>query len=235
MIPLNNTGDTVIMLLVAGGVGLIGGIGAGLLEIRRDPEKAKQCGGTIVSSIFLGGIAAIAILYFFPPEETSAVAVEGTAKIVKEYNLTKLVALALIVGSAGASFLLVLQKRTLDIAEAKEEVAEKTAEVAKKAGEVKTIQAQASEAIQGVGNQATALARASVVEGAAPAIEKALKKASAGKPAQATATAVAAVLDEVGGHAQSAAEDSIEPFVEDAQKRILATSLGTDPAGKTDA
>lgn len=217
MIPLNTTGDTVIMLLVAGGMGLLGGIGAGLLEIRSDPEKAKECAGTIFSSIILGGIAAVAILYFFPPEETSSTTVKGVTVIVKEYNLTKLVALALIVGSAGASFLLVLQKRTLDLAEAKEVAAKKTSDV-------QAIQAQANEAILSVGNQATMLARTSAVEGSAPAIRKAVKKAGAGRTAQIGADAVAFAVGEVGDQAQEAAESAIDPVVKDAQKRILAVS-----------
>ena len=194
MIPLKTTGDTVIMLLVAGGVGLIGGIGAGLLEIRRDPKKAKECAGTIFSSIFLGGIAAIAILYFFPPEETISTTVKGVTKVVKEYNLTKLVALALIVGSAGASFLLVLQKRALDIAEAKDEAAENAKEAAENAGETQAAKVKAAEVVLGVANQAATLARSSAVEGAAPAIQKALEEASKAEPTQVTAQTVTTVL-----------------------------------------
>ncbi len=223
MIELKTTWDTVVMLLVAGGVGLLGGIGAGLLEIRRDPEKAKESAKLIGSSIVLGGIAAVAILYFFPPEETKTIVANGSTEIFTGYSLTKLVALALIVGSAGASFLLVLQKRTLDLAEAKEEVAEKTAEVAKTAGDAKAVQAKATEAVRGVGNQAKALAMSSVAKGVEPTIRKALEKASGGTV---SAETVATVAQELGDQAGIAVDESIDPVVEGAQDRILAAAPG---------
>lgn len=234
MVELKTTCDTVVMLLVAGGVGLIGGIGAGLLEIRRDPEKAKECAKSIGSSIVLGGIAAVAILYFFPPEETKILVDSATkdATTTTAYSLTKLVALSLIVGSAGSSFLLVLQKRTLDLAEAKEEAAKQETKAAKTAGDAKAIQAKATEAVRGVGNQAKALAKASVVEGVEPTIRKALEEASG---TAVSAEQVASVAQELGDQAGAAVENSIDPVVEGAQKRILATTTElpkdvTDPA-----
>jgi len=223
MIPLHTTWDTVVMLVVAGCVGLIGGIGAGLHEIRRDPKKAKKCAGTIVSSILLGGIAAIAILYFFPPEETNPVTVKGVTTLVKEYNLTKLVALALIVGSAGASFLLVLQKKTLDIAEVQEDLVEKTADAAKKDGEVKIVKAQASETVLNAVNQATALVKASAIKSTAPAVGKALKKAQVGKPAQVSADAVSGAVEQVDNQVQEV-QDPIDSIVREAQGRIYAAT-----------
>jgi hypothetical protein len=225
LVPLNNTGDTVIMLLVAAGVGLLGGIGAGLLEIRRDPEKAKDSAGTIFSSIVLGGIAAVAILYFFPPEETISTTVDGMTEVVKEYNLTKLVALALIVGSAGASFLLVLQKRTMDLADAKDEAA-------KKAGDTQATRAKASEALIGVGNQVPTLAR-NGVEGAAPAIKKVLEEAKEAEPGPIDPAKLQTIVKEIANQAETAAEESIGGVVEDAQKRVLSSSVVTDPATAT--
>jgi hypothetical protein len=227
MIELKTTLDTVIMLLVAGGVGFIGGIGAGLLEMRRDPEKEKEWAKMIGSSIILGGIAAVAILYFFPPEETKTVVANGTTEIFNGYSLTKLVALALIVGSAGASFLLVLQKRTLELTEAKEEVAKKTEEAVKTAGDAMAIQAKASEAVRGVGNQAKALAKSSVVESAEPTIRKALEAASAGPV---SAETISTVAQELGDKAGAAVEESINPVVEGAQGRILAVSAPEAPS-----
>jgi hypothetical protein len=222
MIPIDSTSSTVVMLLVAGGVGLLGGIGAGLLEIRRDSEKAKKSANTIISSVFLGGIAAIAILYFFPPEEVvRSEMVNGVFKPIKEYDLTKLVALALIVGSAGASFLLVLQKRTLDLTDAQQEVA-------KKAGDAKATKATATEAVVGVANHVPTLARSSVLEGAAPTIRKALEKASSRKAAPISAEMVESVLEEVADQAEAAVERSIDPLLRDAQKRILAGPLEGD-------
>jgi hypothetical protein len=226
MIELKTTCDTVIMLLVAGGVGFLGGIGAGLLEMRRDPAKEKEWAKLIGSSILLGGIAAVAILYFFPPEETKTVVANGTTEIFTGYSLTKLVALALIVGSAGGSFLLVLQKRTLDLAEAKEEVAEKTAEAVKTAGDAKAIQAQATEAVRSVGNQAKTLAKSGVVESVEPAIRKALEQASGGAV---SAETVSTVAQELGDQAGMAVEKSIGPVVEGAQDRILESGLTEVP------
>ncbi|HUC07693.1 MAG TPA: hypothetical protein VMR96_06350, partial [Solirubrobacterales bacterium] len=138
------------MLLVAGGVGFLGGIGAGLLEMRRDPAKEKEWAKLIGSSILLGGIAAVAILYFFPPEETKTVVANGMTETFTGYSLTKLVALALIVGSAGGSFLLLLQKKTLDLADAQKDAALKTAEAVQTAGDARAIQAQATEAVRSV-------------------------------------------------------------------------------------
>lgn len=229
MIELNTTWNTVAMLLIAGGVGLIGGVGAALLEIRKDPEKAKECAKLIASSIVLGGIAAVAILYFFPPEESKEIVVKGTSEIVNGYNLTKLVALALIVGSAGASFLLVLQKKALDITEAQKEVAKKTAEVAEKDGDVKAVQAQANEALLNIGSQAVALVKASAMEGTAPAVGKALKKAQVEKPAVDAADAVSAAVEQIGEHIEASAQDPIESLVKDAQQRIYAVTEETGP------
>jgi hypothetical protein len=199
-----------------------------LLEIRRDPEKAKDCAGTIFSSIVLGGIAAVAILYFFPPEETVSTTVKGVTTVVKEYNLTKLVALALIVGSAGASFLLVLQKRTMDLADAQEEAA-------KSASDKQAIQAQANEAIVNVGSQAKLVAKSSAVESSAPAIQKAVKRASAGKATGLGAEALANAVGEVGDQAQAAAESVIDPLVKEAQDRLLSlSSEEPEPKPSTD-
>lgn len=128
MIALDSTWSTVVMLLVAGGVGLIGGIGAGLLEMRRTAAANSEKLGTAKppcpheeskwsgfwSSVFLGGVAAVAILYFFPPtQEVVTVAPSGETATQTSYELTKLVGLALIVGSAGAAFLQMMQTRAL--------------------------------------------------------------------------------------------------------------------------
>jgi hypothetical protein len=226
MIPLNTTWDTVLMLLIAAGVGLIGGVGAALLEMRRDPKKLKDLKGLVFSSVVLGGIAAVAILYFFSPEETHVVVVKGTSEIVTGYSLTKLVALALIVGSAGAGFLLILQKKTLDLAVAKEETAEKSEEAVKKAGDAQAIQAKATELMRGVGNEAKSLAKAGVTESVEPMIRKALEDVS---PQQVSEETVATVAKEIGDQAGAALDDSIDPVVEGAQKRILATSVAPEP------
>jgi hypothetical protein len=231
MIEIKTTWDTVIMLLVAGGVGFLGGIGAGLLEMRRDPEKEKEWAKLIGSSIMLGGIAAVAILYFFPPEETKTVIANGETEIFTGYSLTKLVALALIVGSAGGSFLLILQKRTLDLADAQKDAALKTAEAVQTAGDAKAIQAQATEAVRSVGSQAKTLAKSGVVESVEPTIRKALEEAGG---VAVSAETVSAVAQELGDQAGLAVENSIGPVVEDAQDRILNAGVTEVPLGPAD-
>ncbi len=231
MIEIKTTWDTVIMLLVAGGVGFLGGIGAGLLEMRRDPAKEKEWAKLIGSSIMLGGIAAVAILYFFPPEETKTVIANGETEIFTGYSLTKLVALALIVGSAGGSFLLILQKRTLDLADAQKDAALKTAEAVQTAGDAKAIQAQATEAVRSVGSQAKTLAKSGVVESVEPTIRKALEEAGG---VAVSAETVSAVAQELGDQAGLAVENSIGPVVEDAQDRILNAGVTEVPLGPAD-
>ena len=126
MIELHNTRTTVVMLLVAGGVGLLGGIGAAFIEWRQRCRAASPTGTcrptlSVISCIVLGGIAAVAILYFFPPtQEVEIVKAGEEAKKTTFYNLTELVALSLIVGSAGAVFLQSLQDRTLALAKAQQ-------------------------------------------------------------------------------------------------------------------
>lgn len=223
MIEIKTTWDTVVMLLVSGGVGFLGGIGAGLLEMRRDPSKEKEWAKLIGSSIVLGGIAAVAILYFFPPEETKTVVANGTTEIFTGYSLTKLVALALIVGSAGGSFLLIMQKKTTDLVDAQKVAALKTAVAAQTAGEAKAVQAQATEAVRSVGNQAKTLAKSGVVESVEPTIRKALEEAASGGAI--SAETVSAVAQELGDQAGIAVDKSIGPVVENAQDRILESGV----------
>lgn len=64
------------------------------------------------SSIFLGAITALAVLYFFPPETQITVqGSSGQSQTTMSYNLVKLIAFSLIVGSAGPSFLTSIQSR----------------------------------------------------------------------------------------------------------------------------
>jgi hypothetical protein len=137
MIELDSTWNTIVMLLVALGVGFLGGIGAAFIEWR------QRCGSpsaglptcdpcwSATSCIVLGGLAAVAILYFFPPTQEVLVPVEGKEpEKTISYNLVELVALALIVGTAGAAFLQALQARTLAIAKAQEAESAKAATLA---------------------------------------------------------------------------------------------------------
>jgi hypothetical protein len=205
MVSLNSTGNTVLMLLIAAGVGLIGGLAAAVIETRRADSPVKFSAGRFVGSILLGGIAAVAILYFFPPEES----VEVGAKVVEQYNLTKLVSLALIVGSAGTSFLLALQTRTLALA-AKER-AEATEETA-------------TETIGGLGNQVPVITK-TAVESAAPAFQKVLEEATdLKKRSQITPKWVRKAVEGVSAEAAESAKEQVVPVVEGAQKTVEAAA-----------
>lgn len=125
MIKLNTTWDTVWMLVTAFGVGAIGGLAAELLEVRGTRKATgtlelwhRLRGGYVdigfPANVLLGAIAAVGILYFFAPtQETVKPVTGGGTETIKEYDLIKLVALSLIVGSAGARFLAALQTRAL--------------------------------------------------------------------------------------------------------------------------
>lgn len=122
MIGLNSTTDYVHMLLVAAAVGAVGGLAAELLLKRADSTGALSLPDWVknkhllklgfVSSVLLGAIASVAILYFFPPVTTTVTPGSGGAATTsQQYDLVKLVALALIVGSAGPAFLSTAQSR----------------------------------------------------------------------------------------------------------------------------
>lgn len=224
MIELDTTWNTVTMLLIAAGVGLLGGIAAGLLEMQRSKkEKEKEKENTTAtkteessvksnwlafwSSVFIGGVAAVAILYFFPPQEV--VEASGSeAGTITVYSLSKLVALALIVGSAGSSFLLVMQNKTLALAEAKEEVAAKDSK-----------SASVSNSIGGLEKQVPEITKSNVEASATPTVTAALEAAKAGGPI--TADTVAKVVEDLGSRAQDAVKESIEPVVQGAQATML--------------
>jgi len=141
VIELTHTVDYIYMLLITAGVGAIGGLGAELVLSRSEgtgmlalPRALK--GSELVSlgfpaSLIVGAIAAVAALYFFPPLAEKVIASpKGSApKVVSEYDLVKLVPLAMIVGSAGPAFLKAAQSRLLSALSAQK--AEATADTAK--------------------------------------------------------------------------------------------------------
>jgi hypothetical protein len=116
MVTLDTTTRWVVMLLVAGGVGLIGGIAAALLEAKtgseEEPPKKRNWYINTATSIFVGGVAAVAAIYFFVPVK-EVITLEG-GKPEAFYELIKLVPLSLIVGSAGTYFLQSFQQRIKD-------------------------------------------------------------------------------------------------------------------------
>jgi hypothetical protein len=125
MIELVHTSDYIYMILIAAGIGAIGGLGAELLLKRADntgtieiPHRLKDTNLLDIgfpASLIVGAIAAAAILYFFPPvvDKVLAGANGAQAKTIKEYDLVKLAALSLIVGSAGPAFLATAQSRIM--------------------------------------------------------------------------------------------------------------------------
>ncbi len=217
MVDLNTTWNTVVMLLVAGGVGLIGGFGAGLLEMRRIaaatteklgttppcPRESKWAG--FLSSVVLGGIAAVAILYFFPPvQEVVTPGAGGESVVTTSYDLTKLVALALIVGSAGTGFLQVMQTRTLALASADR------AKGAQEAGVT---------ALKGVPAVVGEHAESKVKESLTTELVKAgfsPKKADK-------------VSGEIASETGDSLKESLAPYVENAQEMVVAAGPG-DPS-----
>jgi hypothetical protein len=125
VVELVNDLDYVYMLLVGAAVGAVGGLGAELLLKRAGntgtmamPHRLK--GTNLVeigfpASVIVGAIAAVAVLYFFPPViEKVASGVNGAAPTTtNEYDVAKLVPLSLIVGSAGPAFLATAQSRLM--------------------------------------------------------------------------------------------------------------------------
>ncbi|MDE3112219.1 MAG: hypothetical protein KGK34_04665 [Chloroflexota bacterium] len=152
MVSLAGLADYVMMLVVSAVFGSVGGLGFELLQTR-DVAKATVAvaaagGGTtdavelphpisktlydlgVWGSLIIGGIAAIGALYFFPPQITiQLTGADGAAKTITQYDLIKLVALSLIVGSAGPSFLNAMQSRVqLALSEQKVDQTKKVSE-----------------------------------------------------------------------------------------------------------
>jgi hypothetical protein len=215
MIELNNTLDTVGMLLIAFGVGLVGGVGAAFIEWRQrcaDPAAAGHaCNSnwSAISCIVLGGLAAVAILYFFPPTQEVLVPVEGKEpEITTSYNLTQLVALSLIVGTAGAAFLQALQTRALALTKAQQ-------------GETATATAMA--AVGGIAKQAEESTEAQI-KAASTQIKTELQKTTSLQPDE-----VEEIVENLAGQASTAVGQNLESHVEMAQQVIAAAASGEQP------
>lgn len=214
MIELDSTWNTVVMLLVAGGVGLLGGVGGAFIEWRQRCAAPAAPGGrtcnsrlSALSCVVLGGLVAVAILYFFPPtqEVVSTPPEGGEPEVTTLYDLTQLVALALIVGSAGAAFLQALQTRALAMAKAQEAEATK---------------ATASAAISGITAQAEQTTEEKI-KAAGAQIRAELQKATPLPPEQAEK-----IVDELADEASTAVAENIESQVEAAQRVIAAAGTG---------
>lgn len=83
-----------------------------------------------LSNLLLGAVTSVAVLYFFPPETQTIIKdTSGGSQTMYSYDLVKLIALSLIVGSAGPSFLSSIQGRLAGALNAqKETFARKTQE-----------------------------------------------------------------------------------------------------------
>jgi hypothetical protein len=218
MIELDGTWNTVVMLLVAGGVGLLGGVGAAFIEWRQRCSAANPAADRckprmgVFSCIVLGGIAAVAILYFFPPTETKEVIKAGEeVEKVTFYDLTELVALSLIVGSAGAVFLQALQNRTLALTKA-QQAAAGTATAIKS---IDNLPKQAEEATE------------AGVRAASTRIKSELQKAASLPADQADK-----IVEKLADEAATSVAENLESQAEAAQQMIAAAASG-DPVPTT--
>jgi hypothetical protein len=123
MQELASISDYFWMLTAAAVAGAIGGIGfelmptgsrgrMGAIETPHRLPDSPYFDLGIFANLLLGAITAVAVLYFFPPETRTIVQdATGASQIHMSYDLVKLVALSLIVGSAGPSFLSSIQGR----------------------------------------------------------------------------------------------------------------------------
>ena len=116
MIDLKDPFDYVVLILVAALAGLVGGLAAYGLQSAVAGEEVNGGQGQLAFgwSILLGAVAAVAFLYFFPPQLTvKDTGPTGKITTSSQYDLIKTVALGLIVGSGGRAFLAAMQARAL--------------------------------------------------------------------------------------------------------------------------
>jgi len=124
MIQLTDVSSYVRMLIVTAAMGAIGGLISELIQTRRRNTGTLELPGRLkqsrlldlgfFASALVGAVAALAVLYFFPPDiRVELLAADGTSHTKSHYELIRLIALALIVGSAGSSFLTSMQARIL--------------------------------------------------------------------------------------------------------------------------
>lgn len=122
MIELNNSlMNHFYLFLTAALLGAVGGIAFELLQTRGrvtgalERPRWKAYNGRYIdlgwiSSVIVGAVAALVVLYLFPPEVTQTVE-NGVTVEARSYEIVKLVALSLIAGSAGRAILTAAQTR----------------------------------------------------------------------------------------------------------------------------
>lgn len=137
MIDLSGVSDYVTVIALAAIAGLVGGLVADLLLVRGKrsgviefPQRLP--GGMFdlgtLATLIVGAVAAVAAMYLFPPQTVTVQAADGTSATVIRYDVVKLLALSLIIGSAGSAFLAAAQARV--VAAAKEQQVEDVQNVA---------------------------------------------------------------------------------------------------------
>jgi hypothetical protein len=160
MFILSDTSDYLGVLAIAAGCGLVGGFVYELLQTRRRGTGRIELPGRVgrsqyfdlgfFASIIVGGVAAVAVLYVFPPRLDLAVTgSDGHTTVTGQYDLIKLIAISLIAGSAGAGILAGLQGRVLNAVNAQQVI---------------NTQEQAKTALKSMADRAVAEAKRSVAE-----------------------------------------------------------------------
>lgn len=119
VLPLEVVNDYALMLGTAALCGAIGGLVFELLQGRNGNDGQVERPGRSknssfydlgwIASVVVGAVAAVAVLYFFPP----VLNVGPDGETTLQYDFVKLVALSLITGSAGGSVMKALQSRVL--------------------------------------------------------------------------------------------------------------------------
>jgi hypothetical protein len=182
MFILSDTSDYLGVLAVATGCGLIGGFVYELLQTRRRGTGRIELPGRVgrsqyldlgfIASIIVGGVAAVAVLYVFPPRLDLAVSgSDGHTTVTGQYDLIKLIAISLIAGSAGAGILAGLQGRVLNAVNAQQVI---------------NTQEQAKTALKSMADRAVAEAKSSVAEELAQVPAESFRAGVSAEPTAAT-------------------------------------------------
>ena len=120
MIPMVSSSDFVTMLVVAAVCGAVGGVVGQLMAmLQLNPVPTSWTGlftpplGWIANPV-VGAVAAVIALYFLAPITTTVTQQpDGASVTTHSYDLIKLVALSLVVGTAGTTFIAAAQARIL--------------------------------------------------------------------------------------------------------------------------
>lgn len=138
MVELNGFWDYLGLFSLAAVLGAVGGLAyelmqarrgqTGLVEVPRALQRGRYRDWGVWANVTIGGIAALAALWVFPPEINTTVDAGGRSLTTTEYDVIKVVGLSLIIGSAGSSFLAAMQARALALV--KDQEAKQTQKVA---------------------------------------------------------------------------------------------------------